>query len=104
MKRSVLTEASGGPLAAVVSGADTHDTRLLSATLDAVVVDPPQPTEEKPQHLCLDKGYDNPTGTRRLPIMGIRLTFGGLVWRSLTEVVRSGTRPAAGWSSVLWLV
>ena len=22
----------------------------------------PQPTEEKPKHLCLDKGYDNPTG------------------------------------------
>jgi putative transposase len=22
----------------------------------------PQPTDEKPQHLCLDKGYDNPTG------------------------------------------
>ena len=22
----------------------------------------PQPTEEEPQHLCLDKGYDNPSG------------------------------------------
>jgi putative transposase len=27
-----------------------------------VVVERPQPTEEKPQHLSLDKGYDNPTG------------------------------------------
>ena len=26
------------------------------------MVDRPQPTEEAPQHLCLDKGYDNPTG------------------------------------------
>jgi putative transposase len=26
------------------------------------VVERPQPTEERPQHLCLDKGYDNPTG------------------------------------------
>jgi len=31
-------------------------------TLDAIVVDRPAPTAEKPQHLCLDKGYDNPTG------------------------------------------
>jgi putative transposase len=26
------------------------------------VVDRPQPTDKVPQHLCLDKGYDNPTG------------------------------------------
>ena len=36
--------------------------KLLEATLDAIVVERPQPTEEKPQHLCLDKGYDNPSG------------------------------------------
>src|SRR5258707_846600 len=32
------------------------------ATLNAIVVTRPQPTAEQPQHLCLDKGYDNPTG------------------------------------------
>lgn len=32
---------------------------MLKATLDAVVVVRPAPTPEKPQHLCLDKGYDN---------------------------------------------
>ncbi len=31
-------------------------------TLDAIVVERPQPTEGEAQHLCLDKGYDNPTG------------------------------------------
>ncbi len=61
-KKSLLVEASGGPLSIVVSGANVHDTKLLRATLDAVVVERPQPTEEEPQHLCLDKGYDNPTG------------------------------------------
>jgi len=25
------------------------------------VIEPPQPTRDSPQHLCLDKGYDNPT-------------------------------------------
>ena len=40
----------------------SHDAKLLEATLDAIVVERPQPTEEEPQHLCLDKGYDNPSG------------------------------------------
>ena len=62
VKRSLLVEAGGGPLAVVVAAANVHDTKLLSATLEAVVVERPHPTEERPQHLCLDKGYDNPTG------------------------------------------
>jgi putative transposase len=49
-------------LAAVIDGANRHDTKLLAATLEAIVVDRPKPTDESPQHLCLDKGYDNPTG------------------------------------------
>jgi len=35
---------------------------LLALTLDAIVVERPRPTQQAPQHLCLDKGYDNPTG------------------------------------------
>jgi putative transposase len=62
VKRSVLVEASGGPLAVVIAGANVHDTKLLAATLDAIVVERPPPTLERPQHLCLDWGYDNPTG------------------------------------------
>jgi putative transposase len=61
-KRSLLVEASGGPLAVIVDGANRHDTKLLEATLEAVVVERPKPTKRQPQHLCLDKGYDNPTG------------------------------------------
>jgi putative transposase len=62
VKRSLLVEAAGGPLAVVIAGANVHDTKLLAATLDAIVVARPQPTLERPQHLCLDLGYDNPTG------------------------------------------
>ena len=36
--------------------------RVLAATLDAIVVERPQPTPEQPQHLGLDTGYDTPTG------------------------------------------
>lgn len=57
-----MTEAEGGPLSVVIEGANRHDTKLLSATIEAIVVERPQPREEAPQHLCLDKGYDNPTG------------------------------------------
>ena len=46
----------------MVAGANVHDTKLLEATLAAIVVERPQPTDQAPQHLCLDKGYDNPTG------------------------------------------
>ena len=42
----------------LVAGANVPDFKLLEATLDAVVVEHPSPTEEAPQHLCLDKGYD----------------------------------------------
>jgi len=59
VKRSLLVEADGGPLAAVIAGANVRDDKLLAQTLDAVVVERPAPTDEAPQHLCLDKGYDN---------------------------------------------
>jgi len=69
VKRSLLVETTGGPLALVVAGANVHDTKPLAATLAAIVVERPAPTPERPaptperpQHLCLDKGYDNPTG------------------------------------------
>ena len=42
----------------VVAGANVHDTKLLRPTLESIVVDRP----EGAQNLCLDKGYDNPTG------------------------------------------
>jgi putative transposase len=61
-KRSVLVEEQGGPLGVTIDGANVHDTKLLKATIEAIVVERPEPTAAQPQHLCLDKGYDNPTG------------------------------------------
>jgi len=42
-----------------VSGANTHDIRLLQATFDSVPIKRPQPSGRKKQHVCLDKGYDS---------------------------------------------
>ncbi|GEM_PF-3871757 len=46
----------------VIAPANVHDTKLLEATLEAIVVQRPRPTAEQPQHWCLDKAYDNPPG------------------------------------------
>jgi putative transposase len=57
VKRSVLVDGQGVPLAVAVDGANVHDQKLLSETLDAIPVPRPEPTARKKQHLCLDKGY-----------------------------------------------
>lgn len=58
----MIVEADGGPMGLVIAGANVHDAKLLEKTIDAIVVERPEPTKKSPQHLCLDKGYDNPTG------------------------------------------
>ncbi len=59
-KRHTLTDQRGAPLAVVVTGANTHDMKAATTTLDSVVIRRPRPTLEDPQNLCLDKGYDYP--------------------------------------------
>jgi putative transposase len=69
VKRSLLTEAQGLPVAVIVRGANVHDSQLLDQTLESVIVPPPSYDELK-QHLCLDKGYDNPTGQTSALVWG----------------------------------
>ena len=57
-KRSQLSEGHGLPVAVTTAGANRPDMRLVAETLDAVVVERPEPGEEGPQGLCLDAGYD----------------------------------------------
>ena len=61
-KESVLVEGDGGPLGVVLAAANVNDQKLLRETIEAVVIERPEPTPEEPQHLCLDASYDNPTG------------------------------------------
>lgn len=62
MKKSLLVEADGGPLAITIAGANVPDAQLLAATIEAIVLERPEPEPDFPQHLCLDKGYDNEAG------------------------------------------
>ena len=48
------------PLGVAVSGANTHDKRLVEETLRSVPVKRAKPTRRKEQNLCADKGYDYP--------------------------------------------
>mgnify|MGYP000082400705 CR=1 FL=1 len=54
----MLTEGQGLPIALVVAGANVPDMKLLADTLDATVIERPEPSPEAKQHLCADKGYD----------------------------------------------
>jgi putative transposase len=62
VKRRLLVEQDGGPLALTIAGANIPDAKLLTGTLEAIVLERPEPEPEYPQHLCLDKGYDNDAG------------------------------------------
>jgi len=57
VKRSLLTDGAGIPLAVVVDGANRHDMKLVAATLDGLVIARPVPGMLE-QDLCLDAGYD----------------------------------------------
>jgi transposase len=52
------------PLGIAIAGANTHDAKLLRATLQSMPVPRPKSTGRRRQHLCLDKGYfGRPTET-----------------------------------------
>jgi transposase len=55
VKRHLLTDARGVPLAAVLSPANVHNQWTLAEKLDSVVLHAPR--GPSPEHLCLDKGY-----------------------------------------------
>jgi putative transposase len=57
VKRSLLTEGNGMPIGVAIDGANRHDMKLTERTLESIVVARPDP-REKPQNMCMDKGYD----------------------------------------------
>ena len=55
----MLTEGRGVPIGVAVDGANRRDMKLARATIASIVVARPAPTEEQPQGMGLDKGYDD---------------------------------------------
>jgi putative transposase len=58
-KKSLLADGEGCPLGVVIAGANVVEQRLLKETIEAIVVERPDPDEVE-QNLNLDKSYDNP--------------------------------------------
>ncbi len=46
------------PVGLAVEGANRHDMKLVRTTIESIVVERPEATEDEPQGMCLDKGYD----------------------------------------------
>ena len=65
VKRSLLTEGHGVPIAVAVEGANCHDKRLVKTTLRSMTIPRPRATKREPQNMCMDNGYDYPD-TRQL--------------------------------------
>ena len=80
-----------------VAGANRHDMKLLRATVDSLPVPRPTPSPERPQGVCLDKGYDFAEVRRTLDEFGFTAHI-----RSRGEEARAikkkpVSRPGAGW-------
>src|SRR5581483_10043639 len=58
VKRSLLVEGSGVPVGLAVDGANRPDMKMVRETIESIPVERPEPTEEEPQHMCLDNGYN----------------------------------------------
>jgi putative transposase len=56
VKRSLLTEGHGVPIGLAIDGANRHDMKMVRPTLESMVAERPEATEEEPQGMCLDKG------------------------------------------------
>ena len=98
VKRSLLTEGQGVPLGVVVAGANRPDMKLVAPTLYSLVVERPEPTEEEPQGMCLDKGYDSEEVRATLAVFGFtaHITARGQEARALKR--------QAGFKARRWVV
>jgi hypothetical protein len=53
-KRSLLVDGHGITLSIAVRDTNVQDIKLLTQTLDAIVIERPKADDANPQHLCAD--------------------------------------------------
>lgn len=103
-KKSIIVERSGGPLGLAIAGANVHDSKLLEETIAAIVVPRPKVGEGR-QNLCLDKGYDNPSGERACAYAGYHPRIRRIGEEKLDRREEK-THPARRWvveATIAWL-
>jgi transposase len=54
----LLTDGAGVPIGLAIDGANRNDMKLVGETIQSIPVVRPVPTVERPQGMCMDKGYD----------------------------------------------
>jgi putative transposase len=54
----LLVEAAGIPVGLAVDGANRNDMKMVADTLNSIAIQRPTPTPDRPQGMCMDKGYD----------------------------------------------
>ena len=86
----------------VVAGGNVHDTKLLALTLESIVVERPGGSVQGTQHLCLDKGYDNPTGHQAVAAQGYRGHIRHIGEEKLDPQGVKAIPPAGGLLSAPW--
>ena len=87
------------PIGLAVAGANRNDMKLVRTTIESIVVDRPELTEERPQGMCLDKGYDFQEVRDILAEFGFtaHIRARGEEARALKR--EAGFRARAGWSN-----
>jgi transposase len=70
VKRHSLTDGRGVPISVCISAANVHDKWLVGNVLDGVIVRAPR-GPRRPEHLCLDKGYDYVDAEAEVIVRGI---------------------------------
>ena len=71
VKRHILTDGRGVPLAAEITAANVHDKCAAIPTVDAIVMRASR-GPRRPKNLCLDKGYDFDDVDRQIRSRGIQ--------------------------------
>jgi putative transposase len=96
-KRSLLVEAKGVPVAIEVGPANRHEVKMLAATLDAIVVQRPEPSEQERQNLCLDKGYSGEPTQQEGQARGYEVQVPDKVNAKQKRKRKGGRRKARRW-------
>jgi transposase len=96
-KRSLLVEAKGLPLAIEVGPANRHEVKMLAATLDAIVVERPAPSEQQKQNLCLDKGYCGEPTKQEAEVRGYEVHVPDKANAKKKRKRKAGRRKAGRW-------
>ena len=97
-KRSLLTEGDGVPIGLAVEGANRNDFKMVEETIISIPIERPTPTPEKPQGMCLDKGYDFDE------VRELLATFGFTAHIRTRGEEAQAIKRAAGYKARRWVV